>query len=58
LRTINRAITELLTAKERCWSVSARFDEHWGFVERAFVEGNESASGWDLKIREFRVTPE
>jgi hypothetical protein len=58
LWTIDRAFDELLAAKERGWSVSTRFDERWGFVERAFVDTDEAASGWDLEIRDFRVIPE
>ena len=54
LWTMERAFTELLAASERGWSVSARFDERWGFVERAFVDTNESRSGWDLEVRDFR----
>ena len=55
LWTIERAFSELLAASDRGWNVSARFDERWGFVERAFVDTSESRSAWDLEIRDFRV---
>jgi hypothetical protein len=58
LWTIDRAFSELVAAKERGWDVSARFNERWHFVERAFVEPDEPASGWDLEIREFMVDPD
>jgi hypothetical protein len=58
LWTMDRAFAELLAAKERGWSVSTRFDERWGFAERAFVDTDEPTSGWDLEIRDFRVIRE
>ncbi len=59
LWTIERAFEELLDAKEEYWSVSVRFNDRWGYVERAYVENPiESLSGWNFEVRDFRVLPE
>jgi hypothetical protein len=48
---------ELVAAKRRKAYVRARFDPQLGFVERAFIEYETSASGWDVEIREFEAQP-
>jgi hypothetical protein len=54
LWTMDRAFAELAAAQDRGGRVSARFDEQWGFVEKAFVDPPESSSGWELEVRDFR----
>jgi hypothetical protein len=44
---------ELLAAKRQSAQVRARFNEKFGFVERAFVDYDTNSSGWDVEIREF-----
>lgn len=44
---------ELVAAKRENAYVRARFDQRFGFVERAFVDYDEGLSGWDVEIREF-----
>jgi hypothetical protein len=48
----------LLTAHEQGWSISARFNERWGFVEQVFVDADTWKSGWNGEIRDFRVISE
>jgi hypothetical protein len=54
--SVTRVFDELVEAKRRNAYVRARFVER-GFVERAFVEYDAQSSGWDVEIRDFRVTP-
>jgi hypothetical protein len=54
LWTMERVFTEIAAAQDRGWTVSARFNERWGFVERAFTDSHESSSGWDVEVKNFR----
>lgn len=47
---------ELIEAKRRDAQVRARFNEQFGFVERAFVDYGTDLSGWDVEIRDFEET--
>ena len=46
---------ELVAAKHRNARVTARFDERFGFVQRAFVEYDPPMESWDVEIREFEI---
>ena len=55
--SIAATFDELIEAKRRDAQVRARFDERFGFVERAFVDYGTELSGWNVEIREFEEFP-
>lgn len=50
---IERVFDELIRAKRKNAAVRARFDERFGFVERAYVDYGAGSTGWDVEIRDF-----
>ena len=55
LWTIDRAFDELIAEKRRGLKVRVVYDDRWGFVKEARVDGDESQSGWSIEIRDFRA---
>jgi hypothetical protein len=55
--SIAATFDELIEAKRRDAEVRARFNQRFGFVERAFVDYGTKLSGWDVEIREFEEVP-
>ena len=51
--SIAGVFNELVAAKRADAQVKVRFNERFGFVERAFVDYGTASSGWDVEIREF-----
>jgi hypothetical protein len=49
---------QLLDARSRGYTVRARFDGHWGYVERAFIETGDLDRDWDIEVRNFQSRPE
>jgi hypothetical protein len=54
LWTMDRVFAEVAAAQDKGWRVSARFNERWGFIEKAFADTFESRAGWRLEVKDFR----
>jgi hypothetical protein len=53
LWTMDRVFAEVAAAQDKGWRVSARFNERWGFIEKAFADTFEAEAGWRLEVRDF-----
>lgn len=53
--TVDAIFDALIAAKRRGWSIRARFDRQFGFVEKAYLDIDRPDSGWDIEVRKFSV---